>query len=236
MDPKGLWFEWASLMAFETGLVSVSGGGGIGWSVDAWGMAPWQLFPVIPGIIAALTPEPEEDARALCDIDASRINSYIKSQPIYGDASLPKPLEGWGQALMDAAEQFDVDPSVLVAIGFQESHWGFDRMNDSTNTRNNAFGLKGRGGLLAFEDFRAAAFSAASTVRKVRKGNGTLSELYSGNNKPPRGEYGGYCTHPECPDAVKTLTRHVLNLGGKPSNTTFRCERIDNKLVMKRGY
>jgi hypothetical protein len=38
--------------------------------IDVWGLAPWQLFPLIPGVVPGLEPEPEPPAK--------QIPTYIK--------------------------------------------------------------------------------------------------------------------------------------------------------------
>ena len=101
--------------------------------------------------------------RIPCEIDAGAINSYIANNSIYGDPKLSKPLAGMGQAFIDAALQYDTNPAVLVAIAFQESHWGYDQQNKGTN---NAFGLLHTdGSFLTFDTWQLKNFQRLQDCR-----------------------------------------------------------------------
>ncbi len=147
------------------------------------------------------------------------MDNHIASTAIYGDPSLSKPLAGLGQAFIDAALQYDTNPAVLVAIGFQESHWGYDQRNKGTN---NAFGLlHADGSKLTFDSWQEGIFVATKSVDSAyNRGNRSVSDLYSGLD-------GGYCAHPGCSDAIKSLEKRVRALGEDPNYLGFDCEMKD---------
>jgi len=159
-----------------------------------------------------------------CEINAGIIDKYISSTSIYGDPKLSKPLANMGQAFIDAALKYDTNPAVLVAIGFQESHWGYDQRDTGSN---NAFGLKNSDGLLRFASWGDSIVSASKSVDSAyNRGNRSVSDLYSGIA-------GAYCTHADCPNAIKSLEGRVRALGENPNYLGFDCEMRDGVLVKK---
>jgi RHS repeat-associated protein len=160
-----------------------------------------------------------------CEIDASIINNYIASTPIYGNPTLSKPLAGMGQAFIDAALKYDTNPAVLVAIAFQESHWGFDQRNTGTN---NAFGLlHADGTFLTFDSWQAGIMGATRTVDSAYdRGNRSVADLYSGLP-------GAYCTHAGCSCAISGLEKRVRALGEDPDYLGFDCIMKDGVLVKR---
>ena len=167
----------------------------------------------------------EEPPRIPCEIDAGTIDNYIANTPIYGDPKLSKPLAGMGQAFIDAALQYDTNPAVLVAIAFQESHWGYDQLNKGTN---NAFGLlHADGSFLTFDTWQQGISSASKTVDSLYSGgNRSVSDLYSGLP-------GAYCTHNGCSDGIKNIEKRVRALGEDPNYLGFDCEMKDGVLVKR---
>ena len=168
---------------------------------------------------------PAEPQRIPCEINASTIDNYIASTPIYGDPTLKKPLEGLGQAFIDAALAYNTNPAVLVAIGFQESHWGYDQRDKKTN---NAFGLlHADGSKLTFDNWSDGISAASKTVDSAyNRGNRSVSDLYSGLP-------GAYCTHNGCSDAISSMEKKVRQLGEDPNYLGFDCEMKDGVLVKK---
>ena len=160
-----------------------------------------------------------------CEISAASINNYIASTAIYGDPKLSKPLAGMGQSFIDAALKYDTNPAILVAIAFQESHWGYNQRNSNTN---NAFGLlHADGSFLTFNSWQDGISSASKTVDSLYNGgNRSVSDLYSGLP-------GAYCTHNGCSDAIKGMEKRVRALGGDPNYLGFDCEMRDGALVKK---
>jgi hypothetical protein len=160
-----------------------------------------------------------------CEINASIINDYIASTAIYGNPALQKPLAGMGQTFIDAALLYDTNPAVLVAIGFQESHWGYDQRNRKTN---NAFGLlHADGSKLTFSTWGDGIIAASKTVNSAYdRGNLSVSDLYSGLP-------GAYCTHAGCASAIPSLEGRVRALGEDPYYLGFDCQMKDGVLVKR---
>jgi RHS repeat-associated protein len=159
-----------------------------------------------------------------CEINGSIIDAFITSTPIFGDRSLKKPLQGTGQAFIDAALKYDVNPAVLVAIGFRESHWGYDTRNGGSN---NAFGLLNSNGLLRYSSWEAGVSGAAKTVESAYgRGNRSVADLYSGLP-------GAYCTHGPCPGAIDSLEKMVRSLKEDPDYLGFDCTMVNGVVVKK---
>jgi RHS repeat-associated protein len=160
-----------------------------------------------------------------CEINASIIDGYIASTPIYGNPKLSKPLEGMGQAFIDAALKYNTNPAVLVAIGFRESHWGYDTQAGGSN---NAFGLlNSNGSLIRYASWENGISGASKTVDSAyNRGNRSVADLYSGLP-------GAYCTHGPCPSAIPSLEKMVRALGEDPDYLGFDCVMKDGVLVKK---
>lgn len=129
---------------------------------------------------------------------------------------------------MTLAEEFDIDPSVIVGIAFVESHWGYDQRN--TGTRN-AFGLlRSDGSHYVYDNWEDSIRAAFRTVEQMRNHNPngqnrlTVAGLYDGGR-------GAYCAHPGCNPTV--VENHTRQLFGVPSRLTFRCKREGERLVRK---
>jgi RHS repeat-associated protein len=149
-DPKGnepwWWFDLSDSFA-EVGIGDPGGMGAGGNPCFVSGFAGGSFCALQIPIVAYQPPS----ERASCNINAMAIDSYIKNTPILGNANLSKPLEGMGTSFMEFAELYDIDPSILVGIGFLESHWGYAQRNTGTK---NAFGLKGKN-VLSYESWEA---------------------------------------------------------------------------------
>ena len=162
----------------------------------------------------------------LCSFSAQSLLSYMNNTAAYtaqGKLITNKPLATLAnaQALMAAGANYNVDPRVLLAIGFVEGKWGGD--SSAANT-NNTFGLMPGGTLASYSSWSASITAAASTVAAhIAAGQTTIASLYSGNTATQNGGLAAYCVGTGCAAKVAILNSKLAGQNNKQSTIANEC-------------